>query len=143
MAKSFVKTFIPFIEVSHAALLINKIIPPSCICFIALIIASCQKNPVLPADYYRCNTDFSDSSAAHPKAAAYQKILDDTRKTGIVGMVLLVKDRHGLWMGASGKADLASNVNVSPCNTFLIVEYGDGVKYYIIKRLISLRSTPH
>lgn len=30
----------------------------------------------------------------------------------------MVKDKNGLWMGASGKADIESNVDLAPCHTF-------------------------
>lgn len=81
---------------------------------------SCEKDEVRAASFYNCDASFADSSAFHPRAAAYQAILDENRKDGLVGAVLLVKDKEGLWIGASGKADLAANVDVQACNTFLI-----------------------
>ena len=87
---------------------------------LSLSILSCKKDEVLPADAYECDFTYNDSSNIHPKADIYQNILDQNRKDGLVGAVLLVKDHDGMWIGASGKADLASNVDMEPCNTFLI-----------------------
>ncbi|WP_375559626.1 serine hydrolase domain-containing protein [Bernardetia sp. OM2101] len=92
--------------------------------FIALtlliFLSSCEKNEVLPPETYSCQFDFQDSSSLHIKAAKYQQILDEGRKNGIIGASLLVKDKDGVWVGASGKADIASKVDVMPCNRFLI-----------------------
>lgn len=88
--------------------------------FIMTIAMSCQKNKIQSIDYYNCNLGFEDSSMNHPKASIYQNILEENRKNGMVGAVLLVKDKDGLWMGADGKSDIASNTDMSVCNTFLI-----------------------
>lgn len=81
---------------------------------------ACEKNKFLPSETYNCNATFQDTSNLHPKANQYQSILDSHRKNGLVGAVLLVKDKHGLWMGADGKTDIASDIAVKPCNQFLI-----------------------
>ncbi len=81
---------------------------------------SCEENDVLPIDYYSCSFNFQDTSVTHPKAGAYQRILGENRKNGLVGASLLVKDRDGLWIGADGKADISSDIDMKSCNTFLI-----------------------
>ena len=86
----------------------------------ALIGTSCEKNEVFAPTKYACDFNFSDSSVIHPSAAIYQEILDKHRKQSLVGAVLLVKDQDGLWIGSSGKADIASGVDMRPCNRFLI-----------------------
>jgi len=85
-----------------------------------LFFTSCEKNEVLPVENYSCDLDVQDTSSVHPKASIYQSILESNRKNGLVGAVLLVKDRNGLWAGADGKADIASNIDMQSCNTFLI-----------------------
>lgn len=88
--------------------------------FFIVSLFSCTKDKVFSASQYDCIASFSDTSANHPKAATYQNILDKNRKDGLVGAVLLVKDDEGLWIGASGKADLASNIDMQSCNVFMI-----------------------
>lgn len=55
-------------------------------------------------------------SAEHPKAAAYQQLLDKYIKQGLPGLVLLIRDENGTWAGAAGKADIANDVNMSVCH---------------------------
>ena len=85
-----------------------------------LVFSSCEKNEIVPARLYACDFDFSDTSAVHPKAMDYQNILENNRKEGLVGAVLLIKDREGLWIGANGQADIASDVNLENCNSLFI-----------------------
>ena len=87
---------------------------------LSLLFTNCEQNEVLPEADYACNVNFSDTSDLHPKAMVYQEILDRNQKEGIVGVSMLVKDKDGVWMGASGKADIASGIDVKPCNPFLI-----------------------
>lgn len=108
-----------------------------------IFIFSCEKNKVLPTTAYDCNFTFQDSSAIHPKADIYQNILENHRKNGIVGAVLLVKDKDGLWLGADGQADIASDVDVKSCNTFFIASiskpFTSAATYrYIDKGVLSL-----
>lgn len=98
----------------------NKTINALYIIPIVLIMLGCEKNEKLPSQSYDCNFTFNDTSMLHPKALKYQHILDENQKDGLVGAVLLVKDKNGLWIGSSGKADIASDVDMKPCNTFLI-----------------------
>ncbi len=82
---------------------------------------SCEKNEVFPEETYNCALNFPDSSAVHPNAVFYQELHAKYRQEGrLVGSVLLVKDKNGLWIGAEGNADIASNVPMKSCNTFLI-----------------------
>lgn len=108
-----------------------------------LLFASCEQNEVFNADFYDCTPSFQDSSASHPKAAIYQSILEKHRANGLVGSVLLVKDRDGMWLGADGKADIASDVDVKSCNSFLIASISKvfttaAVFRYIDEGLIAL-----
>ncbi len=82
-------------------------------------LTSCEKNEVLPVDYYACDLGVPDNSSLHPKADIYRGILENN-KNGLVGAVLYVKDKNGIWLGADGKADIASDTEMKSCNTFLI-----------------------
>lgn len=107
------------------------------------IFNGCEKNVTLPSSYYDCNLTFNDSSDLHPKASNYQEILDKNRNDGLVGAVLLVKDKNGMWIGSSGKADIASDVDVKPCNSFLIASISKvftaaAIFRYVDKGVLSL-----
>lgn len=112
--------------------------------FVLLIsLSSCEQNDILPVVHYSCDVGMLDSSSAHPKAGVYQNILENHRKNGMVGAVLLVNDKDGLWVGADGKADIASDINMESCHTFLIASiskvFTSAATYrYIDKGVLSL-----
>ncbi|MEL7021331.1 MAG: serine hydrolase domain-containing protein [Bacteroidota bacterium] len=90
------------------------------IALLTIVFTACEKNEILPVDNYSCELGIQDNSSEHPKADVYQNILENNRKNGLVGAVLLVRDKDGLWIGADGKADVASGTDMKSCNTFLI-----------------------
>ncbi|HAD14593.1 MAG TPA: hypothetical protein DCF33_19380 [Saprospirales bacterium] len=51
----------------------------------------------------------------HPKAAAYQAVVDKYTAKGLPGISILIRDQNGVWVGASGKADISKNIDMSPC----------------------------
>ena len=112
-------------------------------CCLLVFCFSCEKDEVFEPVKYECDFTFPDSSELHPNASVYQTILDNNIKQGLVGATLLVKDSHGLWMGASGKSDIASSIEVQPCNRFLIASISkvftaSAIFRYIDEGLISL-----
>lgn len=54
-------------------------------------------------------------NTTHPKAAIYQAVLDAHTAKGLPGISALIRDKDGVWVGASGKADISQNINMSPC----------------------------
>lgn len=52
----------------------------------------------------------------HPRAGTYQNFIDEYVKKGLPGISLLVQDEHGIFVGASGKADIENNVAFTPCH---------------------------
>lgn len=108
-----------------------------------MLILSCTKNEVFSPSFFDCNFTFQDTSQVHPKATTYQALLEKHRKNGLVGAVLLIKDKDGLWIGADGKADIASDINMQACNTFLIASISKvftsaAIYRYIDKGILSL-----
>jgi D-alanyl-D-alanine carboxypeptidase len=89
---------------------------PVCKYFVILFLAvmmSCNKTEIGPTE--ACSPISPDSSAAHPKAGAYQSLLDEYVAKGLPGAILLIHDDDGLWMGAAGYADLWKSIPMSPC----------------------------
>lgn len=80
---------------------------------LALLMApnACQKVDIRHSE--ACTTVPVGSS--HPKAAAYQAVLDKYTANGLPGISILIRDEDGVWAGASGKADISKNVGMSPC----------------------------
>lgn len=85
-----------------------------------LIIMSCEKDNIYPESKYYSNLSYPDSSSSHPKNEVYQQILDKFVFNGAVGLSVMIKDEDGAWLGAAGKADLASNIDMQVGNQFFI-----------------------
>ena len=71
---------------------------------------SCRK----PEIGHTENCNFTPG-VSHPKASAYQAVLDKYTTNGLPGISALIRDEDGTWVGASGKADIAKNMDMSPC----------------------------
>ena len=71
---------------------------------------SCRK-----ADIGHTETCTNTPLAPHPKAAIFQAVLDAHTAKGLPGISALIRDKNGVWAGASGKADISKNVDMSPC----------------------------
>ena len=78
--------------------------------FVAFGFLACEKNEIILSDNYDCLFEMPLINQNHPKSDVYQNILNENRKLAMVGAVLLVKDSHGIWTGANGFSDIASNV---------------------------------
>lgn len=95
--------------------------------FIATLVvgslSSCKQDEVLPQENYQCE---SINSPQHPKAEKYHNLVKEIVASGVPGMMLTVHDQqNGYWSVAAGMADLASGVQLQPCN---ITRVGSTVK---------------
>ena len=81
-----------------------------------LLFSSCRKVDDIGSSFFDCNLNFADSSQANPNNTEYQALLDEMTAAGVVGIEMSVYDNNGMWLGASGKADLHDDVNMKPCN---------------------------
>ncbi len=59
-------------------------------------------------NYLPLNTE-STKQINHPKAAAIQAIMDDYTRKGVPGVSIAIKDREGVWEGASGYSKIETN----------------------------------
>ncbi|MFH2094847.1 MAG: serine hydrolase domain-containing protein [Bacteroidota bacterium] len=76
-------------------------------------IQACKEDTIVPSAV--CTISYEDSSSTHPKGAFYQSILDKYTGKGLPGIVLLIQDESGMWIGSSGKADIENNIDMMPC----------------------------
>ncbi|MEL7120389.1 MAG: serine hydrolase domain-containing protein [Bacteroidota bacterium] len=103
---------------------------------IAFGFLACEKNEIVISDNYDCLFEAPLVNQNHPKSDSYQNILNENRKLAMVGAVLLVKDSHGIWTGASGFSDIASNVEMQSCNRFAIASISKAFTSAAIYRLM-------
>lgn len=93
----------------------------SALAAVTLLLSACEKEAAVNPLAYGCNDDFAAASNAHPKRDKYQAFVNEQWiRKGLPGAILLVRDRHGVWVGAGGTADLANGVPMKPCNQFRI-----------------------
>lgn len=110
---------------------------------LSFLFFQCEEIETFPASTYDQPVFFSDSSSIHPDGNRYQTILENHQRQGLVGATLLVKDDNGLWLGAAGYADLASNVEMGTNSLYFIASISKlftsaAVYRYVDQGLISL-----
>ncbi|MBD0349777.1 MAG: serine hydrolase [Flavisolibacter sp.] len=72
---------------------------------------SCKKAFVEPTHSSAIAMPWTDTSNRHPKKAVFQELVEKYRQKGLPGISLLVRDKNGTWMGATGKADVEQNIS--------------------------------
>ena len=103
---------------------------------ILLCLHSCERDEIVTPETYECNLSFADSSASHINSYEFQNLMDGIRASGVPGVLMSVQDRiNGMWLGASGKADLKSNINLKSCN---ITRVGSTVKTFTATTILLL-----
>jgi D-alanyl-D-alanine carboxypeptidase len=87
------------------------------LCFILLANFSCTNDEVFEPEFYNCNLTFDDSSYNHESDLKYQNLLDEIKSSGVPGILMSVNSKKdGMWLGASGMADLKNQVALKQCN---------------------------
>lgn len=82
-----------------------------------ILFESCKKEERLNSDFYSCNLPYIDSSSVHSNHIAYNSLLQSITREGIVGISMSVyTPSKGMWLGASGKADIYNDITMQPCN---------------------------
>lgn len=103
-----------------------------------LFVLCCQctmEENSVPQELNACATEFDDHQT-HPNAARYQAILERNQKRNIVGMTMLIKDRYGVWSGASGMADLSAKRSMRACDRMAIASISKPFTAVVIMKLI-------
>src|SRR6478736_2935326 len=75
-----------------------------------VLFTSCQKSLIEHTTGTPPAIPWTDSSAKHPMNVQFKDLLERYRLKGLPGISLLVNDRNGTWVGATGKADIVKNV---------------------------------
>ena len=75
-----------------------------------LIISGCTKETI------KKTSDCADNETfMHPKSSVYQAGIDKYTAAGLPGLAILIRDKDGLWVSASGKADIEEGIPMKPC----------------------------
>ncbi|KJD35649.1 hypothetical protein PW52_07835 [Tamlana sedimentorum] len=97
---------------------------------------ACTKGEDIKPESYNCNYNFNDLSQVNPNNLVYQSVLDDMTSKGVVGVAMSVYSSNGIWLGASGKADLHNNIDMKSCN---ITRVGSIVKMVTATVILKLQ----
>lgn len=63
-----------------------------------------------------CPLENSSQYQQNPKSAQFQGLIEEYVRKGLPGVVLLVKDDNGFYIGANGKADIKRGIELQPCH---------------------------
>lgn len=87
--------------------------------FSLLSLVGCKSNNTIE-NIQECNVTYPDSSNFNPKSNLYQAELDKVIQGGVPGVVALIyTPNEGVWMGASGYAQVENKIPMQPCNIFM------------------------
>lgn len=100
------------------------------------LLSACRKGEDIDSTFYNCSFQFADSSSVNPNNDTYQSLINDMTANGVVGVTMSVyHPQTGMWVGASGKADLHNNIDMQPCN---ISRVGSTVKMFTATTVLKL-----
>jgi D-alanyl-D-alanine carboxypeptidase len=102
--------------------------------FFMVFLTTCKKLEVGPSSNTTCN--MADSSAKHPKNADYKAIIDKYVAKGFPGIILLIHDSDGLWVGSSGMADIQAGTPMTPCTVSKVASITKTFIGVIIMKLV-------
>lgn len=106
---------------------------------LTLVSFGCARDQGQEAAVYACELPLPDGAATpdpHPRADEYQALVDSLVAQGVPGMMLSIDDGvHPPWHGASGSADLKSQVPLAPCQ---LTRVGSTVKTFTAAAVLLL-----
>ncbi|PSR51889.1 D-alanyl-D-alanine carboxypeptidase [Adhaeribacter arboris] len=86
------------------------------VALLALTTISCKEDYTLPSTQTACQSA-PPVYPNHPKAVLYQQVLNKYIAQGLPGVAMLVRSpENGYWLGAAGKADIASKTTMEGCH---------------------------
>lgn len=101
-----------------------------------VLAAACELDPLYESTYYECKGAIAGHNNQHPNSTEYQNLLNEITSFGVPGIMMTVSNEAGVWTGASGKADLASDIDLKPCN---ITRTGSTVKTMTAATILLLK----
>jgi D-alanyl-D-alanine carboxypeptidase len=101
-----------------------------------LLLGSCKEDETFAPDFYACNLTFADSSQSNASNTEFLSLLDEITGSGVPGILMSVNSNaDGLWLGASGKADLKNDIDLQSCN---MTRVGSTVKTFTAVTILLL-----
>jgi D-alanyl-D-alanine carboxypeptidase len=77
---------------------------------------SCKKADISRPSTLNCPLEDQALYRVNPKSAQYQALIEEYVKKGLPGIILLVKDDNGFYIGSAGMADIKEGIKLQPCH---------------------------
>lgn len=83
---------------------------------IMLVSSSCEKADVEKPSALNCHLEDKPEYHENPKSDEYQALIEKYVQQGLPGIILLVKDDYGFYIGSAGMADIKEGIAIQPCH---------------------------
>ena len=84
--------------------------------FLLIFSQSCKKADITRPSTLNCPLEDKSIYQVNPKSARYQSLIEEYVKKGLPGIILLVKDDNGFYIGSAGMADIKEGIKLQPCH---------------------------
>lgn len=84
--------------------------------FMMIISQSCKKADISRPAKLNCSLENEATYKVNPKSDQYQTLIENYVKKGLPGIILLVKDDNGFYIGSAGMADIKEGIKLQPCH---------------------------
>ncbi|MBK7213367.1 MAG: serine hydrolase [Bacteroidales bacterium] len=84
--------------------------------FLLVFISSCKEDEIGKSEVNSCEMQMGVDYIANPKSARFQSLIDEYVAKGIPGVILLIKDEQGFYIGSSGMADIRAGIEMQTCH---------------------------
>ncbi len=78
--------------------------------------SSCKKAEINRPVTLNCPLEDKNTYQVNPKSNQYQALIEKYVKQGLPGIILLVKDDNGFYIGSAGMADIKEGIKLQPCH---------------------------
>lgn len=78
--------------------------------------SSCKKDEIGRPAVLNCPLEEESIYRENPKSEQFQALIEDYVQKGLPGIILLVKDDNGFYIGAAGMADIENGIKMQPCH---------------------------
>lgn len=105
--------------------------------------SSCKKDEIGKPAVLNCPLEEEAIYRENPKSDQFQALIEKYVQKGLPGIILLVKDDNGFYIGAAGMADIEHGVKMQPCHVSKIasitkMEFGVAILRLQEKGILSL-----
>ncbi len=102
---------------------------------LSFVCACTEKDEVFEASFYECKSGIASNNLQHPLANTMDGLAQDFITKGVPGMMISLRNSEGQYTVSKGKSDLASDVDLKPCNSTRV---GSTVKTFTAVTILKL-----